>query len=559
MFKNYRKFWLATREQLNDLRIREKVIQKLNETTVRNDAHRIFASLYARYVMLCNNLSELYDQTLQVQKRKVVEKLLESATLRLLQLEKEMLNVELSEFIYTDDEVKEYHFVPQDVQLLKPFYFPRDRREDIKQIIDQKVERGEDDLTESEEKLNIRMECVLLIQTHERARQGRRIQTELKKLMTSNKKNRGAAAGDTNAMALKLKPRNVITYNFYHKPAQMPLIPVKRTIFQTNFCKEIYAISEYSFYKPLSDIDNAGNMKTEAQKVAQVEFDFVLDESKIPKKIIEDEPRNVKYDAHALPTCSQIPVNRPIENLIKIKVMLKERSSEIFIDVDAARREEQKRIESERNEKAAWIIQRNWLIYKNRKLTQRRRVRRMAYLGLIPGDKWDRSIYNKLEQAQREKRSKKELFDQEFERAIKDEKARIVKIKSPFIIEDISDHIREWFREFYYTTGTFDKYPEEFKEGTILVLRGETMTPTEYLIEAAKTPQQKAAEKKKDKDQKKLKKEKLKALKMEMKQRIIDRKTREKKDGVKIWQFKYPENISKKFSNITPEIQTNKY
>lgn len=552
MFKNYGKFWLATREQLNDLRIREKVIQKLNETTVRNDAHRIFASLYARYVILCNNLSELYDQTLQVQKRKVVEKLLESATLRLLELGKEMLNVELSEFIYIDDEVKEYHFVPQDVQLLKPFYFPRDRREDIKQIIEEKDERGENDLTESEEKLSSRIERVLLIQTHERARQGRRIQTELKKAETSHNKGRGAAAGDTTTTALTLQPRDVITYDFYHKPAQMPLIPVKRTIFQTNFCQEIYAMSEYSFYKPLADIDDARNMRKEAQRVAQVEFDFVLDESKIPKKIIEDEMEgssNVKDDAHALPICSKIPVNRPIESLIQIKVMLKERSSEIFIDVDAARRAEQKRIESERNKKAAWIIQRNWLIYKNRKLTQRRRVRRMVYLGLIPGDKWDRSVYNKLKQAQREKRSKKELFDQEFERAVKDERARIVKIKSPFIVEDISDHIREWFREFYYTTGTFDKYPEEFKEGTILVLRGETMTPTEYLIEAAKTPQQKAAEKKKAKEQKKLKKEKLKALKMEMKQRIIDRKTREKKDGVKIWQFKYPENISKTFSN----------
>jgi hypothetical protein len=59
-------------------------------------------------------------------------------------------------------------------------------------------------------------------------------------------------------------------------------------------------------------------------------------------------------------------------------------------------------------------------------------------------------------------------------------------------MEDISDHIREWFREFYVGAKDFHRYPEEFEGGTILMVRGETQTVEEFLIEKKKTAEQRA-------------------------------------------------------------------
>lgn len=65
--------------------------------------------------------------------------------------------------------------------------------------------------------------------------------------------------------------------------------------------------------------------------------------------------------------------------------------------------------------------------------------------------------------------------------AIDKEKARILRVVAPGLLEDIEDEIREWFHEWYVGARTFDNYPPEEKGGTILVVRGETMTPKEYL------------------------------------------------------------------------------
>lgn len=52
------------------------------------------------------------------------------------------------------------------------------------------------------------------------------------------------------------------------------------------------------------------------------------------------------------------------------------------------------------------------------------------------------------EQLERAKkiRAKKEEYDEAFLQLIEDEEARILRVRSPWIMEDISDEIRFWFR-----------------------------------------------------------------------------------------------------------------
>lgn len=538
MFKFYGKFWLATKYQLNDLRLRETAKAKLNDTSDRGEAHRIFASLYVRYVRICNNLSELYDQTLQVQKRRVIMKLLEAATTRLLELEKELKNVELSEFFYLDDEVKEMHFVPNDVKLLRPLYFPRDRREDMKQLLREKQEETERE--NEDQKITDRNNAIIMIQSHELARQTRRNKEILTEKMEKAKSGKGPSA-----------LYGGVVYNFYHKPDQLPLIPIKRSTFTPDFCQDIVAMSEYSFYKPSNRETQLESLKKEVMKVATVEFEFLPDPTVVSAMQDEDEDELKPPKAYLMEKCDTRPVNVD-DNYIKIQVVLKERSDEVFEDAHALKKAELLKKLAKLNA-AAWVIQRNWLIYRLRKLIEQRRYRKLVYLGMIEGEAWDRDIYRLLEENTQKRSAKKPMFDDELVKAALDERARIVRVKSPYILEDISDHIRAWFRAFYDHAGDFDKYPPELKGGTVLVLYGKTMTPEEFLIEKKKTPEQKKKEKeKKAKDkakEKEKRKQEKKKLRSEIKKRAVDRKKREEKEG-QIWQFRYPENISKKFGKF---------
>lgn len=104
--------------------------------TDRLIAHGIFANLYARYVMIVNRLGDIYDQTLQVQKRACVRRILESCTMRMLELQKELKDIEMSEFMYLDQTLIEDKLRPEQVQLLCPFYYPMLRPKDMQDVVD---------------------------------------------------------------------------------------------------------------------------------------------------------------------------------------------------------------------------------------------------------------------------------------------------------------------------------------------------------------------------------------------------------------------------------------
>lgn len=106
----------------------------------------------------------------------------------------------------------------------------------------------------------------------------------------------------------------------------------------------------------------------------------------------------------------------------------------------------------------------------------------MQHLGITDTRRWDFSERDRTQAVRESNRAKKKAFDEAFVQACLDVKARIVKVHSEWIVEDISDHIRNWFREMYDISGEFDKYPPALKGGTILVLRGETMSPIEFAV-----------------------------------------------------------------------------
>lgn len=98
-------------------------------------AHSTFASIYIHYVFVVNALGDIYDQTLQVQKREVVKKILTLATKRMLELQTDLKKIEMSEYMYFDQTLIEQKLIPTEVQLLTPFYYPMQRSEEIEGLL----------------------------------------------------------------------------------------------------------------------------------------------------------------------------------------------------------------------------------------------------------------------------------------------------------------------------------------------------------------------------------------------------------------------------------------
>lgn len=116
----------------------------------------------------------------------------------------------------------------------------------------------------------------------------------------------------------------------------------------------------------------------------------------------------------------------------------------------------------------------------------------------------------------------------EYIQANLDEKVRVLRVIAPGLMEDIGDEIREWFRNFYDFTRNFDKYPEEEQGGSILIIRGETMTPKEWLFDQEK---QKTEKKLTKAEKAKLKAEMAKKKKAEAEKRKKEKEKKKKEEA----------------------------
>ena len=516
-FQHYCKMWVATKKDLKNATLREKVLPQLKPTMNRSYAHRLMGNIYARYIILCNNLSEVYDQTLQVQKREVIEKILISSTKRLSELQKEMQKIEMSEFIFVDDALIELKLTPQNIEFLRPFYFPRRRDIETQRVIDEIPKIDENSVIEAPKGLDKyrkvltpdeieakrshdeKIAAVKLLWNHEKAKQARILWFNI----------------NHSPEIFKPKRRDFpsVDYEFMHTADQIPLARIKRTNYRTDLYKKKINVAKFTFYEPpIYRRNKLGQLvlvpKAQAETVVQVaDDDEESDTNETEKARIKEEEENLKA--------------------VRVAEDNKQKSA------------------------AATIIQRCFRRYLLRKAVKRRNLKRMELCGVIETpvepDKPNQKLID--EQRREKRRERKKEFDESFLKALEDKKARILKLKSEFIMEDISDDIRQWFREFYNEAEDFHRYPEEFEGGTIMVLRGETMTPEEFLKEKAKTPAQfakeKAEKKKKRKEKKKEKKKEAARKKKEEKARLA----LERKQGP-TWDFSEPRYKSEVLSKI---------
>ena len=500
-FPFYGKMWIATKRDLKDVVLCENVLRKLEPTMSRNHAHELIGNLYVKYIVLCNNLSELYDQTLQVQKRQLIENLLISSQERLKEIQKDIQKIEMSQFVYVDDALVELNLVPHDIEFLRPFYFPRKRSIEDQQILDEipKIEekvveppKGLDrfriiltpEEIEAQRIADILNNAANIIKTHEKTRQARIFALHMK-LFPNEFKPSEPPEDET------------FPYDFYHRPDQAMFFKMKRTKFEIDFYAQPVDIVEYDYYEPPAFRIN-----------------------KFGRKVL-------------------VPKMKPLEGKRDTQIDRKLKEEEILRNVQLAEEKQKQEEEmckaaelAEIQNNAARVIQQNYLYYQLKKAITRRKIARMELYAMIekPVDLDVTTAAEIQEKHLQKRRERKKEFDEAFLKALEDEKARILKMKSEVIMEDITDDIRAWFREFYKTAKDFHRYPEEFEGGTIMVMRGETKTPEEFLIEKNKSPQEKARDKEMRKKERKQKKQ------LKKKEEEFEKKQEEKKKKLEIKQ-----------------------
>ncbi|KAK4471393.1 hypothetical protein MN116_004825 [Schistosoma mekongi] len=172
----YNKLWKDTQEKLTDILAHEPNPDTQKPEKDRAVAFQSLATFYIKYIQIFRNLERCYDQIFHPQKRRLLRTLLDSVIGRFLEVKKEMVKLELSEYHYFDDILIDLKLTPNEVEIPIPKYFVNENFRALRErehFLDHLLSRTNTDEGENEDILMTTDEAILLIQRHERARQGR--------------------------------------------------------------------------------------------------------------------------------------------------------------------------------------------------------------------------------------------------------------------------------------------------------------------------------------------------------------------------------------------------
>lgn len=105
----------------NDKRLKKK------PPTDPNQAKWLISHLFVKYIRIVNNLDECYDQIIHPQKREIIGRLLDTSLGRLLEIKREIVRIELDDYIFLDDILLELKMTHQDIEVRIPQNFWRER------------------------------------------------------------------------------------------------------------------------------------------------------------------------------------------------------------------------------------------------------------------------------------------------------------------------------------------------------------------------------------------------------------------------------------------------
>ncbi|XP_054724335.1 dynein regulatory complex protein 11-like [Uloborus diversus] len=177
-YKHFNNLWKTLQDKLAYLLDVETLTDEPGIFPDRPKAVRHVSKLYLRYIQVANGLIKCYEYIAHPQKRRLLRRLCDSCIGRTLELKHELVSLENSEFHFLDPILLDLRLLPSDMDIKIPEYM-RHSRTDLQEVaehylgISRKLENRK--IAVSREEKFVRMAAVMIrmIQSHERARQGR--------------------------------------------------------------------------------------------------------------------------------------------------------------------------------------------------------------------------------------------------------------------------------------------------------------------------------------------------------------------------------------------------
>ncbi|XP_050294675.1 dynein regulatory complex protein 11 [Anthonomus grandis grandis] len=165
----------------------------------RREHRPLLATLYLRYIVIANKLANCVDQMVQPQKRILLRKLLEATLGRILELKTDLVEADLTEWTHCGDVLERLNLTPIETELQIPTCFRRERDDEIqykKRVIEEVLDKlGFTDKVEEKAPMT-EQQAILIVQTHERARQGRLRAQFMREIRSMKEKSKPQAAGE---------------------------------------------------------------------------------------------------------------------------------------------------------------------------------------------------------------------------------------------------------------------------------------------------------------------------------------------------------------------------
>ncbi|NWU68779.1 DRC11 protein, partial [Pterocles burchelli] len=187
----YNKMWTDAQKEL-DIQLQREREEFVQPEKDRMKVFRMLAASYIKYMQIFRNLETVHDQLLHRQKQSVIRQGLDGVIGRILELKKEMVELEKSEFHYIDNILEDLKLLPEDVEVPIPRYFIKENLEVLQQREKNLDQILLDAGLQTEEPLQTMTleEAIKIIQVAERARQGRHRAAFIKQIYLGEKRKR---------------------------------------------------------------------------------------------------------------------------------------------------------------------------------------------------------------------------------------------------------------------------------------------------------------------------------------------------------------------------------
>eukprot|EP01135_Chromosphaera_perkinsii_P004720 Nk52_evm31s294 gene=Nk52_evmTU31s294 len=173
----YNKKWAEAHTELLELQDMDEIKEPALRPKDRDSAYQHIAVLYVKHIQVYRKLEDAYDQIVHPQKRLTLATLLNGVIGRIIEYKHILVDLEQSDFLHFDNILQDLKLTPYDLEIPVPRHVKDVRYKELEErekVLDELGAVYDSSRKEDMEEIVLTFdEAVILIQRHERARQGR--------------------------------------------------------------------------------------------------------------------------------------------------------------------------------------------------------------------------------------------------------------------------------------------------------------------------------------------------------------------------------------------------